>query len=45
MDLTRIPELLQLYGNDVMFLIGGSLYSRSPDLVENAQYFLSLVGH
>ena len=44
MDLTRIPELLQLYGNDVMFLIGGALYSRSPDLVENAQYFLSLVG-
>jgi len=44
MELARIPELLQLYGNDVMFLIGGSLYSRSPDLVENAQYFLSLVG-
>jgi ribulose-bisphosphate carboxylase large chain len=44
MNLTRIPEMLQVYGEDVMFLIGGALYSRSPDLVENAQYFLSLVG-
>ncbi len=44
MSLARIPELLELYGNEVIFLVGGSLYSRSPDLVENAQYFMSLVG-
>ena len=44
MTLEKIPDMLALYGNDVMFLIGGALYSRSADLVENAQYFLSLVG-
>lgn len=44
MSLERIPELLDLYGNEVIFLVGGSLYSRSPNLVENAQYFMSLVG-
>lgn len=44
MSLARIPELLDLYGNDVLFLVGGSLYSRSADLVENAKHFMSLVG-
>jgi len=44
MTLEKIPEMLELYGNEVMFLIGGALYSRSPNLVENARYFLSLVG-
>jgi ribulose-bisphosphate carboxylase large chain len=44
MSLEQIPDMLDLYGNDVIFLIGGALYSRSMDLVENARYFLSLVG-
>lgn len=44
MNLERIPDMLDLYGNDVLCLIGGALYSRSMDLVKNAQYFLSLVG-
>jgi ribulose-bisphosphate carboxylase large chain len=44
MNLHRVPELLRFYGNDVLFLIGGALYSRSPDLSDNARYFLSLVG-
>ncbi len=44
MTLEKVPDMLALYGNDVMFLIGGALYSRTADLVENVQYFLSLVG-
>ncbi len=44
MNLENIPEMLALYGNQVMFLIGGALYSRSPNLTDNARYFLSLVG-
>lgn len=44
MTLDRIPDLLALYGEDVLFLMGGGLYGRSPDLADNAQYFLSLVG-
>ncbi len=44
MTLDRIPDLLVLYGEDVLFLMGGGLYGRSPDLADNARYFLSLVG-
>lgn len=44
MTLEKIPEMLTLYGNEVIFLIGGALYSHSPHLVDNARYFLSLVG-
>lgn len=44
MTLDRIPDLLALYGEDVLFLMGGGLYGRSPDLADNARYFLSLVG-
>jgi ribulose-bisphosphate carboxylase large chain len=44
MSLENIPDMLTLYGNDVIFLIGGALYSRSADLGENVHYFLSMVG-
>ena len=44
MTMDKIPDMLELYGNDVLFLMGGGLYGRSPDLVENVRYFLSLVG-
>ena len=44
MTLEKIPDMLELYGKDVLFLMGGGLYGRSPDLVENVRYFLSLVG-
>ncbi len=43
MSLDNIPESLQLYGNDVIFLIGGGLFKHGPDLVENSQHFLSIV--
>jgi ribulose-bisphosphate carboxylase large chain len=44
MTMDKIPDMLELYGNDVLFLMGGGLYGRSPDLVKNVRYFLSLVG-
>ncbi|HWI62575.1 MAG TPA: RuBisCO large subunit C-terminal-like domain-containing protein, partial [Symbiobacteriaceae bacterium] len=33
MTLERIPELLEVYGRDVVFLVGGGLFKQGPDLV------------
>ncbi len=41
--LDSVPELREVFGNDVVFLIGSALYERSPDLAANAAYFRSLV--
>ncbi len=43
MDLARIPDMLETYGRDVVFLIGGALHRRGPDLSANARYFRELV--
>lgn len=43
MDLARIPDMLETYGRDVVFLIGGALHQRGPDLAANARYFRELV--
>jgi len=43
MSLARVPEMLEIYGRDVIFLIGGGLHKRGPDLVENCRYFQRLV--
>ncbi len=43
MSLARVPEMLELYGRDVIFLIGGGLHNRSRDLVANCIYFRELV--
>jgi ribulose-bisphosphate carboxylase large chain len=43
MTLERIPELLEVYGQDVIFLVGGGLFKQGPDLVENCQYFLRMI--
>ncbi len=40
MSLERIPEMLQTYGKDVIFLIGGALHKIGPDLVENCRTFM-----
>ncbi|HYF92091.1 MAG TPA: RuBisCO large subunit C-terminal-like domain-containing protein [Symbiobacteriaceae bacterium] len=44
MTLERIPELLEVYGREVIFLVGGGLFRQGPDLVENCRYFLKLIG-
>jgi ribulose-bisphosphate carboxylase large chain len=43
MSLDRIPEMLQIYGSEVIFLIGGGLFKHGPDLVQNCRYFRNLV--
>jgi ribulose-bisphosphate carboxylase large chain len=40
MSLERIPEMLQTYGKDVIFLIGGALHKMGPDLVENCRIYM-----
>lgn len=44
MTLAKVPDMSELYGPDVMFLMGGGLYGYSPDLAANTRYFLSLIG-
>ncbi|HXX57989.1 MAG TPA: RuBisCO large subunit C-terminal-like domain-containing protein [Thermodesulfovibrionales bacterium] len=39
MHLDTIAETARFYGEDVILLVGGSLYSRSDDLGENVRYF------
>lgn len=43
MGLDRIPEMLETYGRDLIFLIGGGLFKHGPDLVENCRYFRTMV--
>ncbi|CAK0741678.1 ribulose-bisphosphate carboxylase large chain [Gammaproteobacteria bacterium] len=43
MTLERIPELMEVFGREVIFLMGGGLLGHSPDLRANACYFRELV--
>ncbi len=43
MSLDRVPEMLETYGQDLIFLIGGGLFKHGPDLVENCRYFRTMV--
>jgi ribulose-bisphosphate carboxylase large chain len=43
MSLDRVPDMLEVYGNDVIFLIGGGLHQQGPDLVENCRCFQRMV--
>ncbi len=43
MSLERVPDMLAAYGRDVIFLIGGGLHQRGPDLTANSQYFRGLL--
>lgn len=43
MSLDRVPEMLQVYGRDVILLIGGGLHSYGPDLGHNSRRFVRLV--
>jgi ribulose-bisphosphate carboxylase large chain len=42
MSLARVPELRDLYGREVIFLVGGGLHTHGPDLVANCRYFRGL---
>lgn len=37
----RLEELVTLYGNDTMFLVGGDMFRRGPDIESNMAYFVS----
>lgn len=39
----RLPELMKLYGPDTMYLVGGDMYRRGPDLAGNVRYFIELL--
>lgn len=43
MKFERVPELLDMYGINAIFLVGGGLHSAGDDLVENVRQFLGLV--
>jgi ribulose-bisphosphate carboxylase large chain len=43
MSLERVPEMLETYGQDLIFLIGGGLFKHGPDLVENCRHFRKMV--
>ncbi len=43
MSLARVPEMIETYGQDLIFLIGGGLFKHGPDLVENCRHFKKLV--
>jgi ribulose-bisphosphate carboxylase large chain len=43
MSLDQVPDMLETYGHDLIFLIGGGLFRHSPDLVENCRYFRKMV--
>lgn len=42
MSLERLPEMYEVYGQDVIYLIGGALH-RSGNLVESSRNFVSMV--
>lgn len=43
MTIERIPEMLEVYGKDVVFLMGGGLHRISDNLVESSAYFRNMV--
>ena len=43
MKLGQVDELLEMYGDNAIFLVGGGLHSASDDLAANVREFLSLV--
>lgn len=44
MSLERVSQMVEFYGGDSMFLIGGGLFRGSDDLAENCHKFRKLVG-
>jgi ribulose-bisphosphate carboxylase large chain len=43
LPIDRVSELADVYGSDVVFLVGSALFERSTDLAANARYFRSRV--
>lgn len=43
MTIDKVPDILETYGKEVIFLIGGGLFKHGPDLVENSWYFSKMI--
>jgi len=43
MSFERIPEMIETYGKDMIFLIGGALHKIGPDLTENCKKYLDAI--
>lgn len=43
MTMDRIPGMLDIYGRDLIVLIGGGLHRQSNDLIKTSRYFRNLV--
>ena len=43
MAVSRVPEMLDFYGRDVILLVGGGLHQHGPDIVANCRAFRRLV--
>jgi ribulose-bisphosphate carboxylase large chain len=43
MTLDKVPDMIDTYGRDVIFLVGGGLFRHGDDLAENVRYFRSLI--
>lgn len=43
MSLDKVPDILETYGQDLIFLIGGGLFKHGPDLIENCRHFRKIV--
>jgi hypothetical protein len=43
MQLNRIAEIYQFYGDDLIYLIGGDLHRPPNDLVANSRRFVQMV--
>lgn len=39
----RLPELMKLYGQDVMYLVGGDMFRRGNDLRANSAHFMEIL--
>ena len=44
LTLESIPDMVKFYGKEVIFLIGGGLFSAGPNLIDNCQKFKKLAG-
>ncbi|MDX1992571.1 MAG: hypothetical protein SF029_09280 [bacterium] len=45
LTMETMPQSQAVYGNEVVYLVGGGLHRHSKDLTENVRYFLSLLQH
>jgi ribulose-bisphosphate carboxylase large chain len=43
MSLDKVPDMLETYGQDLIFLIGGGLFRHGSDLVQNCRHFRKMV--